>query len=340
MASQLVREAIEAAAGARLQIATCGDRLRELARRLHAHPPTMIVTCARGSSDHAATYGKYLIETTSGRVVASVGPSVTSLYHHVPLELAGALFVVVSQSGRSPDLLRATERARSGGALVVGLINDEASPLAACCDVVIPLCAGSELAVAATKSCLLSCLAFLQLAAAWTGDPSLRDAVARAPDALEASAAIDWTPALAPLASAHSVFVLGRGLGLGAALEVALKLKETCGLHAEAFSTAEVLHGPIALIRTGFPILALGQHDETAAGAREVIARLVGLGADVRSTLEVAGAIVLPIVPGVPAVLAPLCHVQSFYVAVPRLAALRGLDADAPPNLTKITKTL
>ena len=326
----MAREAAEAASGARLQIATCGDRLAELARRLRARPPAMIVTCARGSSDHAATYGKYLLETSVGRVVASVGPSVASLYS-VSLRLEGALFVVVSQSGRSPDLLQLTAAARAGGALVVGLVNDETSPLAAACDIVLPLCAGTERSIAATKSFLLACLAFLQLAAAWTDDAALHDAVAQAPEALDAATAIDWSPALAPLTTASSAFVLGRGRGLGSALEVALKLKETCGLHAEAFSTAEVLHGPIALIRPGFPILAIDQDDETAPGTREVLARLASLGADV---------LPLPIATGIPAVLAPLCHVQSFYLAVPQLAAARGLDADAPLNLAKITRTL
>ena len=194
--SQMAREAAEAAAGARRQIATCADQLAELARRLRARPPSLVVTCARGSSDHAATYGQYLIETTVGRIVASVGPSVAA--GRVPIDFAGALFIVVSQSGRSPDLLRLTATARSGGALVVGMINDESSPLAASCDLVLPLCAGAERSVAATKSYLLACLAFLQLAAAWTDDPVLRDAVARAPDALEAAAAIGYDASTNP----------------------------------------------------------------------------------------------------------------------------------------------
>ena len=334
MSSQLAREVGETAAGARRQIATCADRLRALGERLRARPPGFVITCARGSSDHAATYGKYLLETTVGRAVASVGPSVASRYHHA-LALDGALFVAVSQSGRSPDVLQLTTAAREGGALVVGMINDEASPLAALCDVLIPLCAGEERSVAATKSCLLAGLAFLQLAAAWTGDAALHDAVARAPEAFEAPAAWD----LSPLASATSLYVVGRGLGLGAALELALKLKETCGLHAEAFSTAEVLHGPVALVTPGFPIVALGQDDETADGNREVIARLAGLGAAVYSTLAVAGTTRLPTI-AAPPQLAPLCQIQSGYLALPALAAARGRQVDAPPHLTKITETV
>ncbi len=323
--SQLAREVGETAAGAQRQIAACGAPLAELARRLRARPPAFVVTCARGSSDHAATYGKYLLETTVGRVVASVGPSVASLYERA-LAFDGALFLAVSQSGRSPDLLRLTEAAREGGALVVGMINDERSPLAGLCEIVLPLCAGEERSVAATKSFLLAGLAFLQLAAAWSDAAALHDAIARAPEAFAGAVAWDLTS----LASASSAYVVGRGLGLGGALELALKLKETCGIHAEAFSTAEVLHGPIAIVGAGFPIIALGQDDETAAGTREATAKLVALGAHVL-VAESAD---------VPVHLAPLCQIQRAYLGLPALAAARGRDVDAPPHLRKVTETV
>ncbi len=339
MTSQLEREAREAAAGARRQIATCAAPLAELGHRLRATPPPFVVTCARGSSDHAATYGKYVLETTVDRIVASVGPSVASLYDRTPRGLAGALFIAVSQSGRSPDLLELTDTARRAGALVVGLLNDPTAPLADRCDVVVPLCAGPELAIAATKSVLLAGLAFVQLAAAWSQAPELHAAVAQLPDALEAARALDWAPAFAALAGAHDLYVLGRGLGLGAAQELALKLKETCRLHAEAFSTAEVLHGPLALVGPGFPIVALGHAgDPTEASMRATLARLVALGAGVISTLDVDGAVTLPTL-DVPAILAPLVHLQAAYLALPSLATCRGLDADLPLHLTKVTHT-
>lgn len=331
----MAREAAEAAAGARLQIATCADRFAQLADRLRARPPSVIVTCARGSSDHAATYGKYLLETTVGRVVASVGPSIASTYGRVPV-VEGALFLAISQSGRSPDLLRLTAAARAAGALVVAMVNDTTSPLAAEAEIVLPLCAGAETSVAATKSFLLTGVAFLQLAAAWTNDAELCSAVTAAPDALAAAAALDWMPGLAELVPATSLFVIARGVGLGAAYEVALKLKETCRLHAEAFSAAEIRHGPIALVGPGFPIIALAQADATLPATRDAIAQLATLGAVVRSTLDGS----LPQVPGIPSVLAPLCQVQSFYLAVPRLAAARGHDADAPSHLRKVTETV
>jgi len=338
--SAMAREAAQAAASAHRQIARCAEGFAELGERLRRRPPRFVVTCARGSSDHAASYGKYLIETELGRAVASIGPSIASVYRRGPLALGGCLFVAVSQSGRSPDLLRLTEAARAGGALVVGFINDEGAPLAELCDVALPLCAGAETSVAATKSFLLSGLAFLQLVAHWSGDPALADAAAALPDALDAASRLDWWPSLAPLARATSLYAIGRGTGLGAALEIALKLKETCRLHAEAFSAAEVLHGPLVLVDRGFPILAVGQEDDSAATTRGVVARLIALGADVRSTLEVPGAVRLPTLPTAPPAIAPLCQVQSFYLAVHRLAAARDLDPDAPAHLRKVTETV
>ncbi|MGE0398465.1 MAG: SIS domain-containing protein [Kofleriaceae bacterium] len=327
--SQLAREAAQTADGARAQIAATAREVSALGQRLRARPPAFVVTCARGSSDHAATYGKYVLETTVGRAVASIGPSIVSTYGRAPV-LENALFIAVSQSGRSPDLVQLTAAAREGGALVVGIVNDSASPLARECEVVLQLGAGEERAVAATKSFLLSCLAFLQLAAAWSDEPALHDAVARAPEAFAAAAALDGGPPLASLASARTMYVVGRGIGLSAALEIALKLKETCGLHAEAFSTAELRHGPIALVGPGFPVLALRQADQTRGSVDEAIAHLARLG---------AALVELPAVDA-PAVLSPLCQVQTFYLALPALASARGLDADAPPHLAKVTRTI
>ena len=323
--SRMAREAREAADGARRQIATCAAALAELGARLRASPPAFVVTCARGSSDHAATYGKYVLETTVGRLVASVGPSVASTYGRAPIGLERALVIAVSQSGRSPDVLRLTETARAAGAVVVGLINDTTAPL--------------EESLGAVESLRrhedVFAIALDQPPAALAAD-EIADVVTEhggeerdEPDEPDVE-----------VAGATSMYVVGRGVGLGAAAELALKLKETCRLHAEAFSTAEVVHGPIALVGAGFPILALGQDDETAAGTRTAVAHLHALGADVRSALTVAGTTALPTVAGVAPIIAPLCQVQSFYLAVPALAAARGLDPDAPPNLRKITETV
>lgn len=326
--SHLAREAREAAAGARRQLARCQPILEEVGRRMRAAPPPLVVTCARGSSDHAATYGKYVVETTVGQLVASVGPSVASMYKRAPVGLQGALVIAVSQSGKSPDVLELATAARRGGALVVAFVNDETSPLASECDVLVPLCAGEETAVAATKSFLLAGLAFVQLAAAWTGDAALREVAERVPAALDEACTRPWD--LTALAPARSLFVVGRGVGLGAAQELALKLKETCRLHAEAFSTAEVLHGPVALVEPGFPIVAVEQGDATAGAVSDVVAKLASLGATIHTPPSTTS----------PSMIAPLCHVQSFYLGLATLAAARGFDADAPQHLTKVTKTV
>jgi len=265
-----------------------------------------------------------VLETALGCVVASGAPSVASIYAR-PLSLSGSVVIAISQSGRTPDVLELVAAAKRGGALVLAIVNDEASPLAAEADLVLPLCAGEEHAIAATKSFLLSCLALVQVASAWSGDAALAAVAALAPDVLAAPAEVS----LASLSAASSLYVVARGPGFGAALELALKLKETCGLHAEAFSTAEVQHGPIALVRAGFPILALSQDDATLAGTRDALARLTSLGASVLELPHVAA----------PALLQPLAAVQSCYLALPALATARGLDADAPPHLRKVTET-
>ncbi|WP_186418481.1 SIS domain-containing protein [Bosea sp. CS1GBMeth4] len=336
----LTREATEVAAVARRQIAGNGAIIADLVQRLHIKRPAFVATCARGSSDHAATYGKYLIERTLGLPVASLGPSLASVYGG-ELDLSRAMFIAVSQSGRSPDALLLTEAARRAGALVVGFVNDEASPLAGMVDVLLPLCAGPEHSVAATKSFLATCLAFLHLVAEWAQDQALSGALEQAPEALDAAGSCDWRPALLSWRDARSLYVIGRGLSFGIAQEIALKFKETCRVHAEAFSAAEVLHGPLALVGPGFPALALDPGDEGSESVAAAAAAFLGLGADLRYAGSRAGAGQgLPLPPGLPAALQPLAQVRAFYGAVAALARSRGLDPDCPPNLSKVTRTV
>ncbi|MBO9717421.1 MAG: SIS domain-containing protein, partial [Pseudoxanthomonas sp.] len=222
-------EAAQAADVVAAQFARNRDTVAALAAQLRAAPPPFVATCARGSSDHAATYAKYLIETQLGVVTASLSPSIGSVYA-APLRLQGALFIAISQSGKSPDLLRNAEAAKAAGARVVALVNVEDSPLAQLADTVIPLGAGPEKSVAATKSYLASLAAIAQLVAHWKNDPALLAALDALPDALRNAWKQDWSPLTDGLVDAHNLFVLGRGLGLGAAQEAALKFKETCGL--------------------------------------------------------------------------------------------------------------
>ncbi|MCC7633756.1 SIS domain-containing protein [Stenotrophomonas rhizophila] len=332
----MFREAAQSADVIAAQFARNQAVVETLAASLRAAPPPFVVTCARGSSDHAATYAKYLLETRLGLVTASASPSVGSVYA-APLKLRGALYIVISQSGKSPDLLRNAEAARAAGARVVALVNVEDSPLAQLAETVIPLGAGAERSVAATKSYLASLAAILQLVAYWSQDAGLIAALRALPDALRQAWDSDWSALTDGLMPAHNLFVLGRGLGLGAAQEAALKFKETCGLHAEAYSSAEVKHGPMALVGPGFPVLGFAQPDETGAGTRAVLEEFAARNAQVWLA-AVDGDLALPQAPH-PAC-APLLAVQAFYRAINALALRRGHNPDLPPHLNKVTETV
>lgn len=337
----LTREAADAGDVARRQLDRNAETIARLADRLRAERPRFVSTCARGSSDHATLYGKYLIERWLGLPVASLGPSLASVYGGEP-DLSGSLFIAASQSGRSPDALRLTEAAKRGRALVVAIVNDEASPLAALADVVLPLHAGPERSVAATKSFLGTCFALLHLAAVWSDDAELLDAARRGPALLDEAGACDWGPELLSLKDAANLFVIGRGLGLGVAQEMALKFKETCRIHAEAFSAAEVKHGPMALAGPGFPALVLDPADEGSASTCAIAETLVSLGAEVRYAGFTPGCPgrPLPLPSSAPAALAPLMQARAFYGGIAALAAARGLDPDNPPHLRKVTQTV
>ena len=332
------QEAATSDAALRAQALDNSARLGEIGRVLRANPPRAVVTCARGSSDHAATYAKYLIETRVGTLTASAAPSVSSIYA-ARQDLRNCLFLTISQSGSSPDLVAATEAARSAGATVIALVNTEHSPVARVAHYTLPLRAGAERSVAATKSFIASLGAILALVAEWLDDGSLRETLAAAPTSLEKAWALDWADALAPLCTASHLFVIGRGLGLGIAQELALKFKETCGLHAEAFSGAEVRHGPQALLAGRFGALLLAQHDATLSGVEALGADLVARGVTVLAAgVSPLGAIALPTIAADP-VIEPLLLAQSGYRLVAQLAISRGLDPDRPPHLAKITET-
>lgn len=335
----LFREAAEAAQAVRAAAIRNRATLAELSARLRAQPPRVVVTCARGSSDHAATYAKYLIETRTGCIVASAAPSICSVYS-TRMQWHGALFLAISQSGKSPDLLAAAKAAKAGGALVVSLVNVEDSPLAAASDYVLALSAGNERSVAASKSFIAALAAILQLVASWTQHPELQQASGDLPDLLEQAWTLDWHAAEQTLQHASHLFVLGRGLGLAVAQEAALKCKETSGLHAEAFSGAEVQHGPQALLNADFPALLLVQEDETEAGMYDLAQNLVARGVRVLMAARrvPAGAIALPALSADPA-LQPILLAQSFYRMINALSLCRGFNPDQPPHLRKVTET-
>ena len=336
--SLMLTEAAEAPEAVAAQLRRNREPMARIGARLRSSPPRMVVTVARGSSDHAATFAKYLIETRAGVITASSAPSVASVYG-ASQDLRDCLFLALSQSGRSPDLLAAAAAARHAGAFVVALVNDEASPLAAAADEALPLCAGAERSVAATKSYIATLACIAHLVASWQEDRELGEALQGAPDLLRRAWSLDWSAALPVLREASHLYVIARGLGLGIAQEAALKCKEACGLHAESFSSAEVRHGPQALMQAGFPALILAQDDETRAGIEELARDLIHRGVPVVLAGAAAeGATILPALESHP-VVAPLALAQSFYRLANALAFARGLDPDNPPHLRKVTET-
>jgi len=332
-------EAAQAPEAVRAQLAANAVRIARLAARLRAVPPRAIVTCARGSSDHAATFARYLIETRLGVLTSSAAPSVSSVYEAAP-DLAGTVMLAISQSGASPDLLAVVRRARAAGARIVAMVNAESSPLAQLADDLLPLCAGLERSVAATKTYIASLAAIVQLVACWAEDAPLEAALQQAPQLLARAFELDWSAAVTRLTAATDLYVIGRGLGLAIAQEAALKFKETCGLHAEAVSAAELRHGPMALVRAGFPLLMFAQNDASRSGVRQLAGELAAQGADVLVAGErLAHTTELPTLAAHP-VLEPMLYAQSFYRMANALALARGLNPDQPPHLNKITETL
>jgi glutamine---fructose-6-phosphate transaminase (isomerizing) len=337
--TQMHIEASEAAETLRRQFLRNHSDLLALGAALRKRAPRAVVTCARGSSDHAATFAKYLIETQLHVLTASAAPSVSSIYL-AEQQLSDCVFLAISQSGRSPDLIAAAEAARRNGAIVIALVNAEDAPLAALAHHTLPLSAGTERSVAATKSFIASLAAIVHLVAAWSDDSTLISALEKAPDLLKRAWQLDWSEALTTLQHAEHLYVIGRGLGLGIAQEAALKCKETSALHAEAFSSAEVLHGPQALLGPKFPALLLAQHDDTRDGVAALAAELISREVPVLSAgISVPGAVLLPTLNAHP-VIEPLLLVQSFYRLANQLAVLRGHNPDQPPHLRKVTRTL
>jgi glucosamine--fructose-6-phosphate aminotransferase (isomerizing) len=316
-----------------------GTTLAAAGRELAGIDPAVVVTIARGSSDHVATYLKYAIELAAGVPVASVGPSVASIYG-ARLKLNGAAAFAISQSGASPDIVSMAEAARAGGALTIALTNTAGSPLALAVNHAIDIAAGVEKSVAATKTFVASAVAGLAVLAHWTDDRALLRAIEELPGQFEKALSCDWSAMTDALDDQTSCFILGRGPAIAIASEAALKFKETSGLHAEAYSAAEVMHGPLALIGPGFPVLALAARDAAEASTVEAADALAGKGAAAFVTSNGAKhAISLPHAATGHPLTDPLALVVSFYAFVEGFARHRGHDPDKPRNLRKVTET-
>jgi glucosamine--fructose-6-phosphate aminotransferase (isomerizing) len=335
----MLNEACAAADFVARQLAQDGERYAELGRTLRRTPCSTVLTVARGSSDHAANYCAYLIMARLGRIVASLPMSLITL-NKAPLITRDTLAIAISQSGQSPDVVEPIRYFRAGGATTVALVNDTDSPLAASAEWTMPLHAGAELSVAATKSFIASMVAAARMTAHWQNDAELLEALETLPQALHAASQYDWSAAIEFLTPARDIMVIGRGIGFPIALEAALKLKETSAMQAEAFSGAELRHGPMALIGAGYPLLVFASRGPAQAGLLKLAAEMRQHGA--RVMLAAPSGIAerdLTLPTASTPDLDPIVAIQAFYVMAAKLAVARGLDPDHPRHLSKITRT-
>jgi glucosamine--fructose-6-phosphate aminotransferase (isomerizing) len=337
--SRMLDEAREAPAAVARQLREDRDRWHAFGAKLRAQPPTSLLTIARGSSDHAAHYAAYLVMARLGRLVTSMPMSLVTLYQS-EIRSEGLASFAFSQSGQSPDLVGPTQYFRERGAVTCAFVNDPDSPLARAAEWMFCLHAGQETSVAATKSFIAQLVAGARLTAAWQDDAALSTALEQLPACMERACSADWSAAVAALHDADRLFVIGRGLGLPVAMEAALKFKETCGIQAEAFSGAEVQHGPMRLIEEGYPLLVFAPRGPAQAGLLELAQAMRDRGARVllAAPAGTPGAN-LPLVEASVPDLDAVCAIQSFYPMVEALARARGNDPDSPPHLKKVTRT-
>jgi glutamine---fructose-6-phosphate transaminase (isomerizing) len=327
--TDMAREITQAPEAVARMLTANREGLAELGRLYRKKKPTHIVTCARGSSDCAASYFKYLIEITLGLPCCSLGASVVSVYG-ARLALRDTLLLTISQSGQSPDILAFQAEAKRAGIPTLAVTNMEDSPLAREADLCLPLSAGPERSVAATKTFIASAAMAAALVAACGDDREFAGAVEVLPEGLSHALAIRWSEVEDVLIPATSAYVLGRGPSLPMAQESALKLKETSGLHAEAYSAAEVIHGPMELVVPGFPVVVLAPKDKAFATTQQTARRLAEAGARVMTPDHARTRHPL---------LDPISMIQSFYGSAERIARRRGRNPDKPRLLKKVTET-
>jgi glucosamine--fructose-6-phosphate aminotransferase (isomerizing) len=297
-------------------------------------PLAGVVFLARGSSDNAAVFGRYLAELTAGRPAGLAAPSLYTRYH-AAVDWQGYLVVALSQSGATPEIITTCQAMRSAGAAVAGITNEPGSPLAKATQVLLATEAGPERAIPATKTVTAQFALLLGVAAALAPNPALGQApgggLADLPEAV-GSVLADPGP-MAALAdrwtAVDRLVVAGRGLAYAAALETALKVKETTGILAEGFSTADLLHGPIATVYAGAPVLLIDAGGPPAADLGELRQLLASNGADSAT---------LPVPPG-PEPARVITAVVRGQQLAHMLSLARGADPDAPTNLTKVTAT-
>ena len=327
-------------------LATQADRVDAIATSLRERPPRHVVIAARGTSDHAAIYAQYVLGVRHRLSVGLGTPSIVSLYGGVP-DFTDALVIGISQSGASPDIVAVIAAARAQGAPTIAITNDPGSPLAAAADRMIALSAGTERAIAATKTYTAELLAVALLSAALTDDPADRAAVAAIPETLGRALALE--PRIERIATdqaaATRALVIARGFEYATAREWALKLKELAHVFADPYSSADFQHGPVALVEPGVPVLAVVRAGAPEADLTILLGRLRSdLRAELMVVSDVAAALDLatwpvPLPAGTPEWLGPLVSIVPCQLHAMHLTRARGLDPDRPRNLAKVTRT-
>lgn len=318
--------------------------VRAVVRRLADDLPELMITVARGSSDHAAAYFSYAMMSQIGIPSLSIPLSLVSL-QQPPLRLKKCWVAALSQSGKSPDLIASVRYLKQRGATAAALVNTANSALAEVTDAEILLPAGLEQSVAATKSYVAMLMASAQIVARLADvlgiGEGLTSALQCLPQQMDEAVKLDWSAALKVLANAEKMIVIGRGSALPIAQEAALKLKETSGIQAEAFSSAEVRHGPMEIIEPGYPVLVFAPSGPEQAGTLVFAEDMRQRGADVLIVAPhgTACAHLLPSVPTAHPLLEPFTMIQGFYLIAAQLAVARGRNPDQPRFLKKVTET-
>lgn len=316
--------------------------IRRVAAKIRARAPRFVITDARGTSDHAALYFKYLTEIKLGLPSGSSSPSTMTTYHAIP-DLRDVLWVAVSQSGGSPDLVETTAIARKAGALTLAVTNAPRSPLAKAAELSIDIEAGVESAVAATKSYTCQLLTLYLLVDAWMEEDGSSAALlpGLAESVLSSAIALQLAPRYRFV---DRMVTTGRGYSYPTALESALKLMETLYLSAHGFSSADLMHGPLAMIDEDRPVIAIVPEGRGGQAAQPVLDRLADRGADVvvvgdpMRAVGFAGCVPLP--PGVPEELSPILEILPLQQLAHAMSVARGYDPDSPRGLRKITETI
>ncbi|MFN0109636.1 MAG: SIS domain-containing protein [Blastocatellia bacterium] len=321
-------------------------KIERFAAQLRKNRPRLIVLVARGSSDNAALFGRYLLELTTGIPVSLAAPAVHTLYK-AKLDLRDALVIGVSQSGEGDDINLTLENAKRSGAMTLAITNEAESTMAKLADETFLIHAGRERSVAATKTYTGQLLIFHLLARAIGGNKAAKEMeIERIPEL--AAESLKLKSEIAAMVERYAFMkqcvVVGRGLNYANAYEFAIKLMETCYVVAERFSGADFLHGPIAMVDSGFPVFVFAPSGPTLKGTKELLTKLQGIGAETLaissepSVLKAASRGIK--MPRINELLSPIPYVIPAQLFAALLAEAKGLTPDQPRSLSKVTKTV